>query len=554
MSEDESSNDLPYRAEYAKSGRSNCKGCKTSIAKDILRLAAMVQSPVYDGKVPNWYHFNCFFAKQRPKTIGDIQHFASLRYEDQEKIREKVGELSEIGRQDVCGFVQQKESADYYVPAAGASCPEPEPKAKGKGKSKKRAAANGADSHLKDFTVEYAKSSRAACRGCELKLAKVGTPEAEEGDIQVFLETEVKVKDETDGPPPEKKVKKEDAKEDKAQGEAYRKQMKKMFQYRDSLKSLKTTELTQILKYNKQDDAVGTERKLDRVADIMTCGALKRCSVCSKGQLVFKDNGYHCTGDLSEWAKCTYFDRTPPRVKCRIPEGLLDDYDFLERLLKKVILRKNTKSNTNRKPDDDMTEDIERVVGNLRVAGGRDRAGRPLVQLSTPPDVASFDRAQLDKSINYILSIFSDETKRRGLTFVVDAQKSNWRLSRMCVRHLLQEVNKLEGGVRRVTEWVLTKGEDLLTSHHQVGYDIASAEKLRREHEALELHCRDTYGQYAELLHKMQMSVQSGVAIPEDLQAQRDFMDFVIRSFATRLERRRNILISSARFYRLVSE
>lgn len=70
----------------------------------------------------------------------------------------------------------------------------------------------------------------------------------------------MKVKDETDGPPPEKKVKKEDAKEDKAQGEAYRKQMKKMFQYRDSLKSLKTTELTQILKYNKQDDAVGTER------------------------------------------------------------------------------------------------------------------------------------------------------------------------------------------------------------------------------------------------------------------------------------------------------
>uniref|UniRef100_A0A146LQX0 SEC14 domain and spectrin repeat-containing protein 1 n=1 Tax=Lygus hesperus TaxID=30085 RepID=A0A146LQX0_LYGHE len=389
--------------------------------------------------------------------------------------------------------------------------------------------------------------------------------------------------------------------------------------------------------------------------------------------------------------------------------------------------------------DDDMTEDMERLVGGLRVAGGRDRGGKPLVTLTTPPDLASFDRAQLDKSLNYVLSIFSDETRRKGLTFVVDAQKSNWRLSRLCVRHLLQglveeaatliivrpeafwdkrvdnctrvsknaepiyvpqsrltkyiepsqltadlggsldydhaawlqdrikaerffrenmetqtelervtkilrgaregmnnaartmtqtsatynntchmansliqegrsmlddfgiaritevigqdvldtrakidrqlglartrllalhqawsnlqksladakEVNKLEGGVRRVTEWVLTKGEDLLTSHHQVGYDIASAEKLRREHEALELHCRETYGQYAELLHKMQASVQSGVAIPEDLQAQRDFMDFVIRSFATRLERRRNILISSARFYRLVSE
>ena len=40
------SDDLPYRAEYAKSGRASCKGCKTSIAKDSLRLAVMVQVSV----------------------------------------------------------------------------------------------------------------------------------------------------------------------------------------------------------------------------------------------------------------------------------------------------------------------------------------------------------------------------------------------------------------------------------------------------------------------------------------------------------------------------
>lgn len=37
------SDDLPYRAEYAKSGRASCKGCKSPIAKDTLRLAVMVQ-------------------------------------------------------------------------------------------------------------------------------------------------------------------------------------------------------------------------------------------------------------------------------------------------------------------------------------------------------------------------------------------------------------------------------------------------------------------------------------------------------------------------------
>lgn len=35
--------DLPFKAEYAKSGRAGCKGCKGNIGKDTLRLARMVQ-------------------------------------------------------------------------------------------------------------------------------------------------------------------------------------------------------------------------------------------------------------------------------------------------------------------------------------------------------------------------------------------------------------------------------------------------------------------------------------------------------------------------------
>jgi hypothetical protein len=41
-----------------------------------------------------------------------------------------------------------------------------------KGKGKKRTAAT-AHSGLKDFTIEYAKSSRSTCRGCEEKIMKV---------------------------------------------------------------------------------------------------------------------------------------------------------------------------------------------------------------------------------------------------------------------------------------------------------------------------------------------------------------------------------------------
>lgn len=69
------------------------------------------------------------------------------------------------------------------------------------------------------------------------------------------------VKDEPDGPSAEKKMKLE--KSDKADDEevkAMKKQNKQMFNYRDALKALKTTELTKILLHNNQHDASGTER------------------------------------------------------------------------------------------------------------------------------------------------------------------------------------------------------------------------------------------------------------------------------------------------------
>jgi len=39
--------ECPYRAEYAKSSRSKCKGCKEGIEKDHLRLAVMIQVRQY---------------------------------------------------------------------------------------------------------------------------------------------------------------------------------------------------------------------------------------------------------------------------------------------------------------------------------------------------------------------------------------------------------------------------------------------------------------------------------------------------------------------------
>ena len=40
---DDHHRDLPFSAEYAKSGRAGCKACGDTIEKDTLRLAIMVQ-------------------------------------------------------------------------------------------------------------------------------------------------------------------------------------------------------------------------------------------------------------------------------------------------------------------------------------------------------------------------------------------------------------------------------------------------------------------------------------------------------------------------------
>jgi len=82
--------DLPFRVEYAKSNRSSCKGCKNKIEKDELRLAKMVKNFKFDGLMANWYHFDCFFEKNKLKSTADIAHFNDLRYEDQQKIQSQI--------------------------------------------------------------------------------------------------------------------------------------------------------------------------------------------------------------------------------------------------------------------------------------------------------------------------------------------------------------------------------------------------------------------------------------------------------------------------------
>ncbi|XP_074845976.1 poly [ADP-ribose] polymerase 1 [Carettochelys insculpta] len=331
--------DKLYRAEYAKSGRASCKKCGESIAKDSLRLAIMVQSPMFDGKVPHWHHYTCFWKRARLVSHADVDGFPELRWEDQEKIKKAI----ETG---------------------GAAA----------GKGSEQEGGGKAEKSLNDFAAEYAKSNRSTCKGCEQKIEKgqiriskkMVNPEkpqlgmidnwyhpdcfvshrAELGFLPAFgasqlqgfgmlkaedkealkkqlpaVKSEGKRKgDEMDGNVVSKKKQKKEKERDSKLEKLLKEQTELIWSIKDELRKVcSTNDLKELLIANKQEVPSGESAILDRVADGMAFGALLPCEEC-KGQFVFKSDAYYCTGDITAWTKCVAKTQTPSRKEWTIPK------------------------------------------------------------------------------------------------------------------------------------------------------------------------------------------------------------------------------------------
>ncbi|XP_047244775.1 poly [ADP-ribose] polymerase 1 [Girardinichthys multiradiatus] len=326
-----------YKVEYAKSGRASCKTCKESIAKDSLRLAIMVQSPMFDGKVPHWHHFSCFWLSAEAQSPADIAGFSDLRWEDQEKVKKAIESGGAVGV----------------------------------GRGDQKSAAKG-EKTLNNFAVEYAKSNRSTCKGCEQKIEKdqirvskktVDPEKPQLGLIDRWYHTacfvsrreelvfrheysaaqlkgfnalraedkeELKKKlpavksegkhksDEVDGA--SKKQKKEEEEEKKKLEEQMKIQSQLIWGIKDKLKKhCSVNDMKELLIANGQDVPSGESNVLDSLADGMAFGALEACKEC-QGQLVFKGDSYYCTGDISAWTKCVFKTRTPSRKDWVIPK------------------------------------------------------------------------------------------------------------------------------------------------------------------------------------------------------------------------------------------
>ena len=342
--------ELPYRTEYAKSGRAGCKLCKGPIPKDSVRMAVMVQSPFFDGKQPNWHHFDCFFKRFRPK-LEEIAHVANLKYDDQKKIEEAI-----------------KTSVGIPVEAPTGA----------KSKSRKKKASDDVSDALEfsDFKIEYSSSNRAKCRLCEnvltkgcIRISKLDRDSADahrfgpldrwfhvecfvsarddlgfygsadklpffnnikeddRNDLVKKLPAKKKPKTEENGSSPAKKPKISASEENKL-----KKQSDLLFKYIKFAEEMKKSDLVGILEYNKIQVPEANQSKFERLADAMTFGVPAKCPECKTGQLVFRINGYICTGNVNEWTKCEYqTPENPKRKEFKVPQELAEKYDVLKK-------------------------------------------------------------------------------------------------------------------------------------------------------------------------------------------------------------------------------
>lgn len=363
----------PWKAEYAKSGRSSCRSCKSPIDKETLRLGKMVQSSQFDGFMPMWNHASCILKKANQiKSQDDVDGLDLLRWEDQENIR-KYADGSEAPKSG--GSRLQK-------PAASA------------------ATASG---------IEVSQNSRATCRHCNQKIMKgevriSAKPEGQGSkgltwnhancymessptievnklsgwnDLPASDQTVVSAmvkKSTSKGPlndpvddtkPIQQSTSKGNAKRKsaissdqkskvaKSEGESLHKtpeknadalgndrpqasnldrqletQSKELWSLKDDLrKHVTASELREMLEINKQNSK-GSELDLrDRCADGMLFGRLEKCPLCS-GYLFYSGGMYKCSGFLSAWSKCSYSTTESVRVpgKWNIPEGSENEY------------------------------------------------------------------------------------------------------------------------------------------------------------------------------------------------------------------------------------
>lgn len=360
----------PWKVEYAKSGRSSCRSCKSNIEKEALRLGKMVQSSQFDGFMPMWNHASCVLRKANQiKSLDDVEGIESLRWEDQQKIRKYVEEGVGSGSSSKSNVT----SAEYGIEVSQTSRAICRHCSKKIMKGEVRISAKPDGQGTKGLAWHHANCFLDLSPSTQVeKLSGWGNlTVSDQGAVKALVNvpsttkngTKAAVQENKEMPAQQSTSKAgtkrkniggvESSKVGKFEGDVstsraasvassnnlpdehasdleskLEAQTKELWALKDDLKKHVTTaELREMLEANGQD-STGSELDLrDHCADGMMFGALGRCPICS-GPLRYSGGIYRCRGYQSAWSKCSYSTREPERLKgkWKIPEETNSQY------------------------------------------------------------------------------------------------------------------------------------------------------------------------------------------------------------------------------------
>ncbi|MCP9264638.1 Parp protein [Dirofilaria immitis] len=301
---------LFYSTEYAKSNRAVCKGCHGLIAQGSLRMSFRKPSRFFDGLQDNWFHFTCFWKKVKRNNINEasVRGMEFLKWSDQERIRKKIIE-------NQAGVYCAKELSliliAEYAPTGRSKCVNCKENIRKTLKQLQNTLRLGMKSawyHVSCFeeTQQYIISIEKFVADIEIS----AVIELNQELLHLLKRSKTKM----DQPDTEEKMKRLQA------------QANEIWSVKKKLsKCLSKNDIQTLLLANNQalpkHDGV-SKSSLDHLVDCMVFGCPLPCEQCKGSNIVYSssERTYVCSGYISEYTRCMYTCRNPPRKPFLIPD------------------------------------------------------------------------------------------------------------------------------------------------------------------------------------------------------------------------------------------
>ncbi|XP_044173190.1 SEC14 domain and spectrin repeat-containing protein 1-B-like isoform X2 [Acropora millepora] len=148
----------------------------------------------------------------------------------------------------------------------------------------------------------------------------------------------------------------------------------------------------------------------------------------------------------------------------------------------------------------------------------------------------SQERQQMEGIVNVLMHRYNQ---------LLDMWEKRWKELMQCM-----DLREFEAGYKKVIDWVLGPGERYLSTSKDIGDSVITCEILRKEHEEFEHNARDVINHFARVRELAKKMLQENHYASNDLKTQKDFLDKGCRTFAMRMNRRRDIILTSLKFHK----